>query len=121
MIPEGIIQITSVTARKTKNFHNSFGHFIYRTVKPELMFGYSIEKSTFSPNWSTYLALPEKALLDFLYLNPQYNTERDMRDLRLDIDFMHEDLNIQRLDEYLIHFKTKILETRVSRLKGAYL
>ncbi len=121
MIPEGVIQITSVTARKTKTFQNPFGNYIYRSVKPELMFGYSMEQSSLSNNWSMLLAVPEKALLDFLYLNPQYDSKEDMRELRLDIDFMQEDLNVARLDEYLMRFESKILKTRVLRLKGAYL
>ena len=121
MIPEGVIQITSVTARKTKSFHNPFGNFIYRSVKPELMFGYSIEKSNLSTNWNILLASPEKALLDFLYLNPQYDTEKDMQELRLDIDFMQEELAIGRLDEYLERFESKILEKRILHLKGVYL
>lgn len=121
MIPEGVIQITSVTARKTKSFHNPFGNFIYRSVKPELMFGYTREISSYSNNWSMLLAVPEKALLDFLYLNPQYDSSKDMQDLRLDIDFMQDDLDVERLDEYVMQFKSKVLETRVLRLKGAYL
>ena len=121
MIPEGVIQTTSVTTRKTKTFQNPFGNFIYRSVKPELMFGYSIEQTSLSKNWSVLLAVPEKALLDFLYLNTQYNSLDDMRELRFDIDFMQEDLNIDRLDEYLSRYESKTLETRVLRLKGAYL
>jgi len=121
IIPEGVIQITSITARKTKNFQNPFGQYIYRSVKPELMFGYSIEKSNLSTNWNILLASPEKALLDFLYLNPQYDTEKDMQELRLDIDFMQEELAIGRLDEYLERFESKILEKRILHLKGVYL
>ncbi|MGB4407985.1 MAG: hypothetical protein WBI82_14080 [Sphaerochaeta sp.] len=121
MIPEGVIQITSVTARKTKSFRNPFGTFIYRSVKPELMFGYTREKSSYSNNWSMLLAEPEKALLDFLYLNPQYDSSKDMQELRLDIDFMQDDLDVERLDEYVMQFRSKVLETRVLRLKGAYL
>lgn len=85
------------------------------------MFGYSIEQTSLSKNWSVLLAVPEKALLDFLYLNTQYNSLDDMRELRFDIDFMQEDLNIDRLDEYLSRYESKTLETRVLRLKGAYL
>jgi hypothetical protein len=44
-----------------------------------------------------------------------------MQDLRLDIDFMQDDLDVERLDEYVMQFKSKVLETRVLRLKGAYL
>ncbi len=85
------------------------------------MFGYSMEQSTLSNNWSMLLVVPEKALLDFLYLNPHYDSQEDIRELRLDIDFMQEDLNVDLLDEYLMKFESKVLETRVLRLKGAYL
>lgn len=67
------------------------------------------------------LASPEKALLDLLYLNPQYNTEADMQELRLDSDFMQEELQVPLLDAYLSRFASKALETRVACLKGAYL
>jgi len=121
MIPEGVVHITSVTARKTASFDTPFGECIYRSVKPTLMFGYSNEKSNLTKNWSMLLAKPEKALLDFLYLNPQYNSEKDMQELRLDIDFMQEELDVARLDEYLDRFGSKVLETRVARLKGVYI
>ena len=121
MIPEGVVHITSVTARKTASFHNPFGEYSYRSVKPQLMFGYTSEKSNLTNTWSILLALPEKALLDLLYLNPQYNSEKDMQELRLDIDFMQEELDVARLDEYLDRFGSKVLETRVARLKGVYI
>ena len=121
MIPEGVVQITSITSRKTAFFDNPIGQFSYRSVKPELMFGYSIEKSDLHQRWSVLLAFPEKALLDLLYLNPHYKTATDLQELRLDIDFMHEELKVDRLDEYLSLFKSKVMEEKVSLLKGVYL
>jgi len=121
MIPEGVIPMTSITTRKTKKFQNAFGYFTYQSVKPELLFGYSMEQSTLSNGWSILLATPEKALLDLLYLRPQYNSVEDMQQLRLDVDFMNQELNTDRLDEYVTRFGSKILEKRVSYLKGAYL
>ena len=121
MIPEGVVHITSVTARKTASFDNPIGEFIYRSVKPALMFGYTSETSPLTKNWSMLLATPEKALLDFLYLNPQYNSKEELQELRLDIDFMQEELNMTRFEEYLDRFRSKVLEKRVSYLKGVYL
>jgi len=121
MIPEGVVQITSITSRKTAFFDNPIGQFSYRSVKPELMFGYSIEKSNLHPQWGVLLALPEKALLDLLYLNPHYKTAADLQELRLDIDFMHDELKVDRLDEYLSLFKSKVMEEKISLLKGVYL
>ncbi|NLV84631.1 MAG: hypothetical protein GXY60_08705 [Spirochaetales bacterium] len=121
IIPEGVIQITSVTARKTKIFQNNLGSYIYRSIKPDLMFGYTIQQSTLSHRWSIMMASPEKALLDYLYLNPHYDSKQDMLELRFDSDFMHAELNIEVLDEYLEKFQSKILEVRVRRLKEVYL
>ena len=121
MIPEGVIQITSVTARKTKTFENAFGTYVFQSVKPALMFGYNIPQSALSHTWSIKIASPEKALLDLLYLNPQYNSEEDMLELRLDSDFLHEEFSIDVLYEYLAKYQSKILETRVRRLSEVYL
>jgi predicted transcriptional regulator of viral defense system len=121
MIPEGVVQLTSITSKKTAFFENPIGQFSYRSVKPELMFGYTIEKSNLHKQWSVLLAFPEKALLDLLYLNPHYKTAEDLKELRLDIDFMQEELQIDRLDEYLSIFKSKIMEQKVALLKGVYL
>ena len=121
IIPEGVIQITSVTARKTKIFQNNLGSYIYRSIKPDLMFGYTIQQSTLSHRGSIMMASPEKALLDYLYLNPHYDSKQDMLELRFDSDFMHAELNIEVLDEYLEKFQSKILEVRVRRLKEVYL
>ncbi len=116
MIPEGIVQITSVTARKTAYFENEFGQFSYHSVKPELMFGYTKDISRINPYLSIYLAFPEKALLDLLYLYPQYQSENDLRELRLDVDFMQEEFDRARLEGYVTRFCSKSLEKRMGLL-----
>ncbi len=58
---------TSVTTRKTKVFHNRAGAFIYRQLKPTLYFGFIAKKDEAS--FPYFIAEPEKALLDYLYLN----------------------------------------------------
>lgn len=40
MIPESVVQFTSVTTLKTANFENLWGQFSYQNVKESLMFGY---------------------------------------------------------------------------------
>jgi predicted transcriptional regulator of viral defense system len=121
MIPERVVQTTSISSLKTKSFSNAFGTFVYRSVKPSLMFGYTREASTFAKDWYVMIATAEKALLDFLYLNPRYATEKDFLDVRLDVDFMHDELDVSRLDAFLERFESKSLERRVHLLKGVYL
>lgn len=116
MIPEAVVQLTSVTSRTTTYFENPFGQFTYRSVKEELMFGYTFKASTLESHRSIMIALPEKALLDLLYLYPQYKSPDDMWELRLDTD----EIDVGRLDAYTQRFGVKALETRVHALKEAY-
>ena len=122
MIPEAVTSITSVTTQKTARFENGFGQYSYQNVKLELFFGYKPvmlpqNKSVFnSPSPAWMLALPEKALLDLLYLYPFYNSEEELIQLRLDEDFMTEDLDVERLGSYLERMHNKALEVRVNKL-----
>ena len=69
LIPEKVVDVTSVTTKKTAKFTNSFGTFIYQHLKTNLFFGFKeIEDENGFP---VFIAEPEKALLDFIYLNLQ--------------------------------------------------
>ncbi len=118
IIPESVVQITSVTSLKTAFFTNAFAEYTYRTIKKELMFGYDLKP--FSESRVLQLASPEKALLDLLYLYPSYNSLQEMENLRLDEDFLHENLNKDLLSDYTIAFKNKAFEQRVQQLFNAY-
>lgn len=118
MIPEEVVQQTSVTTLKTARFENDFGTFHYQTVKPRLFFGYEIKMM--QNGRGLLFATPEKALLDLLYLNPYYKTEQDMEELRLDEDFMQSEFNKRKLDEYLSRIESKALEKRVRKLTKVY-
>lgn len=122
MIPETVVQLTSVSALKTASFENEWGQFVYQNLKPSLVFGYEpypIEHP--SANGQAFLmATPEKALLDFLYLNPFYKTQDDFETLRLDEDFMTDSLDRERLDTYLNNFASKTLDKRIKELLRLY-
>ena len=118
IIPESVIQITSVTSLKTAYFVNLFGEYSYKTIKKELMYGYVLK--TMSDGRTLQIADPEKALFDLLYLYPEYSTTQDMLDLRLDEEYLQNDLKKNLLHEYISQFKSKTLEKRVNQLFIAY-
>ena len=118
IIPEAVVQITSVTTLKTASFSNDFGEYSYKSVKQNLMFGYDLKP--ISDGRTFQLAIPEKALLDLLYLYPFYNTMDELEELRLDEDFLHDDLDLNLLKEYSLKFENKALEKRVQLLIKAY-
>ncbi len=118
IIPEAVVQITSVTSLKTAVFKNDFGEYSYKTLKKEFMFGYDLKQQ--SENKTLNFAKPEKALLDLLYLYPFYNTIQEMNELRLDEDFLHNDLDLDKMKEFAVKFKNKALTKRVKLLFDAY-
>ncbi|MDR2010093.1 MAG: hypothetical protein LBQ22_06385 [Bacteroidales bacterium] len=118
IIPEAIVQTTAVSSLKKANFENVFGSFLYQQILPKLMFGY--EQKAFSNKPSLLFATPEKAILDLLYLYPIYNNEQEIRELRFDEEFMQEDLNIERLNEFTERFQSKVLSNRVNLLIKIY-
>jgi len=118
MIPEEVVQLTSVTTLKTARFENAFGTFHYQNVKTPFYFGFEIK--TMQSGRGLLFATPEKALLDLLYLNPYYKTEQDMEELRLDEDYMQNELNIERLMSYLSTIGSKTLEQKVRRIMKVY-
>jgi predicted transcriptional regulator of viral defense system len=118
MIPESVVQITSVTSLKTSFFSNEFGEYSYKTVKEDLMFGY--EPKPMADNRTFLFARPEKALLDLLYLYPFYSSAGEIENLRLDESYIEEDLNRELLLEFTSIYKNKTLEKRVRQLMTTY-
>lgn len=118
MIPEAVMQVTSVSSLKTMRFKNDFGEYYYQTVKPDLMFGYA--PRLMPDGRAIMFATPEKALLDFLYLNPFYESVDDMLDLRLDENYLDEDLNMEQLMDYLSRFKSASLKSKIDTIIKAY-
>ena len=66
------------------------------------------------------MATPEKAIIDLLYLYPQYSTLDEMRELRFDEDWMREELNKERLMEYEERIGSPALIKRIKLLLKAY-
>jgi hypothetical protein len=107
-IPEIVYAYTSVTARVTRTFENALGRFIYRHVKSELFWGYVEMKTDHGP---FLLAEPEKALLDYFYLNlARINNEDDFENIRLNEEQMENTLNQDKFMIYLKAFDGKKIE-----------
>ena len=67
LIPEKVVDVTSVSTKKTARFTNDFGTFIYQTVKPSAFRGFISGKD--EAGLPYFIAEPEKAVADFVYLN----------------------------------------------------
>ena len=86
------------------------------------MFGYNphVIEHPLANKQTFLMATPEKALLDYLYLNPFYNSTEELESLRLDEDFIAENLNRKLIKEYLQKFQCNALEKRINNLLRIY-
>lgn len=107
LIPEMVYSITCITPKATRRFKNKFGGFIYRHIKPSLFFGYRQIKGK---NISYLLAEPEKALLDFIYLNTsKIKNKHDLEGLRLNWKVLAGLISRDKLKQYLKLFKNQAM------------
>ncbi len=110
LIPESVYGITCVTTKKTASFKTPLGEFIYHKVKPSLMFGYNLVNYQ---NQNYKMAEIEKAVLDYLYINPQIETKADFFELRFNSQEFLAKADMQKLNQYLAVFKNNNLNKRV--------
>ncbi|MBR0196220.1 MAG: hypothetical protein IJQ32_08285 [Paludibacteraceae bacterium] len=118
IIPEAVVEITSVTTQKTCRYENAFGQFSYQTIRPRLFWGF--EPKTMRDGKQYMMATPEKAIIDLLYLYPQYATVEEMRELRLDEEWIQEEFDKERLMGYVERIGSPIITKKVRLLLKAY-
>lgn len=108
LIPERVVDVTSVTTRKTMSFKNAFGLFVYQHLATKSFKGF-VEQSD-ENNHSFLIATPEKAVVDFIYFNLS-RFERDKPEV-FEHSFRFQnfaDLNPAKMLDFALLFKNKKL------------
>jgi predicted transcriptional regulator of viral defense system len=113
LIPERVGDVTSVTTRKTFRLTNEMGTFMYQHVKPEAFRGFKAVKG--DAGLAFFIAKPEKALVDFIYLNIGKFKEGDEKVFEGSYRLQNlEDLDLDAIMECAKLFKSGKL-VRISR------
>lgn len=81
LIPEYVPVTTSVTTGRPGTWNTPYGQYLYRHIRPELLTGY--RRTPLGEGQESFLATPEKALLDLIYLTPDADTPEYLQELRL--------------------------------------
>ena len=85
LIPEWVPAVTSVTTARPEEVDTPLGRFIYRHCKRPLFFGF--QEVDLGQGQAAFVATPEKALLDLVYLTPGGDRQGFLAELRLqDLD-----------------------------------
>jgi len=111
VIPESVLGVTSVSARKTRRLGTAWGQFTYRSVKPAYMFGYEVVIPRSDQKF--LIASLEKAVLDYLYLNPHIQTIEDFKGIRWNRTPLLPLTESALFNQYLMIFNKQALEHRV--------
>jgi predicted transcriptional regulator of viral defense system len=88
LIPEYVPVVTSVATARPGRWDTPLGSYEFRHIKTELLYGYRLVEV--GGGQRAFLATPEKALLDLIYLQPGSDSPHYLRELRLQ--------NLDRLD-----------------------
>lgn len=114
LIPEMVYGVTCITTRNTSSFRNLYGNFIYHHVKPDLFWGYT----PITTNKGKFLmAEPEKAILDYIYLNSKkLKNDDDISEWRINPFEFRSVVSIKKLKEYLALYKSPAMERTVNLL-----
>ena len=97
LIPEGVPVTTSITTVRPGRWQTPLGVYTYRHVAPKLLSAYQL--IDLGGGQQAFMATPEKALLDLVYLQPGGEAPKYLQELRLQ-NLEHLDLeNLQSLAE----------------------
>ena len=110
LIPDVVNTTTSVSTGRPEQVETPLGNFQFRHLKTELLFGYQLMDLG---GQSALVAVPEKALLDLIYLHPGGDTAAYLTELRLQNT---ETLDTAVLKRYAEAFNTPKLRSALSQL-----
>ncbi|MFA5345561.1 MAG: hypothetical protein WC315_04745 [Candidatus Omnitrophota bacterium] len=100
LIPEGVPVYTCVTTKRPEKIVTPIGTFDYRHIKNSLFWGYVSLTVNKQP---AFIASPEKALLDFFYLNGLRIDDGYLEEMRLQ---NFRKINFTKLIEYAGKFQS---------------
>jgi len=90
LIPEYVPVVTSVTTSRPALWETPLGSYDFRHLKVEMFYGYQLLE--LGGRQQAFVATPEKALLDLVYLQPGGDSPDYLRELRLQ--------NLDRIDPH---------------------
>jgi predicted transcriptional regulator of viral defense system len=112
LIPEGVYSVTSATTKKTAKFKTPIGEFAYRNFKPQLLFGYGLHRVG---EQYYKLAEMEKAVLDYLYLNPASTRTADLQEWRFEASEFLARADRAKFSRYVRAFNSPSLAKRAKQ------
>lgn len=116
--PQQLGLVQAVTPKHGREWSNESGRFVYRSIKNDRFWGYRDDRLDSIPSQNRFfIAKPEKAILDLIYLsNGKWTKERinQMRFQSLEI------VNCETLQKFSDKFQSPRLKRATKRFIGLY-
>lgn len=113
LIPEHVPTVSSICTTRPQVLETPLGRFVYRRIKVPLFAGYHLED--LGGGQRAFVASPEKALLDLIYLDPGADSEAYLGQLRLQ---NLQQIDIERLMRMAVDSGSAKLRRAASRLRA---
>lgn len=117
IIPERVVVYTNATfnKRKSKSYQNNFGLFTYRDV-PNEAFPYMV-KVYKEDSYAYFIASPEKALCDLLYIKKPVSSVRELKMLLFEDLRISTDVFVQLNFQDILFLSSKYISNNIKYLK----
>mgnify|MGYP003394244870 CR=1 FL=1 len=117
-IPDVPQTITSIATKKTSFIKINLGQFSYRKIKSECFIGYEPRRYL---SYDVMFATPEKALVDFFYLNKQrLQKSAQIKELRLNYSGLKEKIDKEKMRHYGSLYKSPLLNRLLKELVAQF-
>lgn len=118
LIPEAVAPVQAITTRHGREWTNELGRFEYRKIKQERFWGYQEEVLESIPTQNRFfVATPEKAVLDLMYLQSGEWTEERVTQMRFQ---SLESISLDRFQDYSERFNSPKIKRAVRRFVELY-
>ena len=112
MIPEFVPAVTSITTGRPQTIETPLGRFEFRHISKKYFWGYQQVELKFGQ--TAFIAHPEKALLDLIYLTPDSDKIAFIEELRLQ---NFEQINRAVLCEFVERFQSPKLNRALANIE----
>ena len=118
LIPEAVGLVQAVTPKHGREWSNDYDRFVYRSMKGARFWGYREDRLESIPSQNRFfIARPEKAILDLIYLNNGEWTKERIRETRFQ---SLEILNYETLKMFSDKFQSPRQKRATKRFIGLY-
>jgi len=106
LIPEVAMECVSLTAKASRKFTNEYGSFVYHSIQAEAFSGYRMENHG---GFEIIIAVPEKALVDYLYFKKRKGLKGEALLERMDMRAV-KNLDKKAMERYAVAYKMNLKE-----------